>query len=248
MIKRFYLGCILSTTLFFSSCDTLKQVVSALAPSDYEMAAGLRDALSQGLFSGFDAFANPNDGNPLVRFAFPGDAVKIEKTLKDLGLTSLVNQVTSKFTNAMASAVSAAKPIFLNSVKQMNFRDVVNILITDNTRAATDYFKNTMSPQLMTAFRPIVDSTANLNGANREWKNLTDIYNKIPLINKKLETNLTDFISARAIDGMFVSVANEEEKIRTRYEFRKTDMMKKVFGYAEQELARRKQSGSTTTN
>jgi len=94
----------------------------------------------------------------------------------------------------------------------------------------------------MVAFRPIVDSTANLNGANREWTNLVNVYNKIPFINKPLENSLTDFIAARAIDGMFVSVADEEEKIRTRYEFRKTDMMKRVFGYAEQELARRKQA------
>jgi len=241
-MKRLLLSGLLATTLFFSSCDTLKQVASALAPSEYEMAAGLRDALTQGLFSGFDAFANPNSGNPLVRFAFPGDAAKIEKTLKDIGMTSLVSQVTSKFTNAMVSAVSSAKPIFLNSVKQMNLRDVVNLLITDNLHAATDYFKNTMSPQLMVAFRPIVDSTANLNGANREWTNLVNVYNKIPFINKPLENSLTDFIAARAIDGMFVSVADEEEKIRTRYEFRKTDMMKRVFGYAEQELARRKQA------
>ncbi|MDF2385300.1 DUF4197 domain-containing protein [Nostoc ellipsosporum NOK] len=240
-MKRLLLSSLVATTLFLSSCDTLKQVASALAPSEYEMAAGLRDALTQGLFSGFDAFANPNSGNPLVRFAFPGDAAKIEKTLKDIGMTSLVNQVTSKFTNAMVSAVSAAKPIFLNSVKQMNIRDVFNILVTDNLHAATDYFKNNMSPQLMVAFRPIVDSTANLNGANREWTNLVGVYNKIPFINKPLENSLTDFIAARAIDGMFVSVADEEEKIRTRYEFRKTDMMKRVFGYAEQELARRKQ-------
>ncbi len=59
------------------------------------MAAGLKDALSQGLFRGFNAFADPN-GNPLVRFAFPGDAAKIEKTLQDIGMDKMVNQVTGK--------------------------------------------------------------------------------------------------------------------------------------------------------
>jgi hypothetical protein len=68
-----------------------------------------------------------------------------------------------------------------------------------------------------------------------------NVYNKIPFINKPLETSLTDFIAARAIDAMFGIVANEEEQIRTKYEFRKTDMMKKVFGYAEEELKRRAQ-------
>ena len=99
-----------------------------------------------------------------------------------------------------------------------------------------------MSPQLMTAFRPIVDSTIRVEGANNDWASIVNIYNKIPFIGKPLENNLTDFIAARAIDGMFNIVANEEEQVRSNYEFRKTDMMKKVFGYADQELAKRKQA------
>ena len=239
-MKRFYLSLILCSSIFLSSCDTLKQVASQLGITEFEMAAGLRDALSQGLFRGFDAFANPG-GNPLVRFAFPGDAAKIEKTLKDVGMDKVVDQVTAKFTRAMSSAVVAAKPIFLNSVKQMSIRDAASILVTDNIHAATEYFKSNMSPELMVAFRPIVDSTIKKEGANKEWSNLVNIYNKIPFINKPLETNLTDFIAARAIDAMFVSVANEEENIRTKYEFRKTDMMKKAFAYADEQLKKRNQ-------
>lgn len=240
-MKRLYLCLLLAGTMLFSSCDSLKKIASQIGITEFEMAAGLRDALSQGLFSGFDAFANPNAGNPLVRFAFPGDAAKIEKTLKDIGMDKVVDQVTSKFTKAMSSAVTAAKPIFLNSVKKMSIRDAAGILVTDNLHAATDYFKTTMSPELMTAFRPIVDSTIKTEGANKEWSSLVSVYNKIPFINKPLENNLTDFIAARAIDAMFVSVANEEEKIRTKYEFRKTDMMKKAFGYAEEQLKKRQQ-------
>ena len=229
-----------SFLIILVSCDTLKKVASLLAPSELEMALGLKDALSQGLFRSFAAFEDPA-GNPLVRFVFPGDAAKIEKTLRDLGLDKAVDQVTGKFTRATSSAVRAAKPIFLQSVKDMSIRDAAKILITDNTHAATEYFKTSMSPELMVAFRPIVDSSINVEGANREWKQITDVYNKIPFINKPLETSLTDFIAARAIDGMFSIVANEEEQIRTKYEFRKTDMMKKVFGYAEEELKRRAQ-------
>lgn len=239
-MKRILLGVTLCSTLVLSSCDTLNKIAGVLAPSEYEMITGLKDALSQGLFKSFDAFADPN-GNPFVRFVFPGDAAKIEKTLHDLGLDKMVNTVTSKFTYATSSAVGAAKPIFLESVKKMSFKDALSVLVTDNTHAATEYFKSAMSPELMVAFRPIVDSTINVQGAAKEWTSLVNVYNKIPLINNKLEPSLTDFIAARAIDGMFKVVANEEENIRTKYEFRKTDMMKKVFGYAEQELKRRQQ-------
>jgi len=239
-MKRFLINAILSATIFLASCETLKKVASLLAPSEFEMVTGLKDALSQGMFKSFDAFADPN-GNPLVRFIFPGDAAKIEKTLRDLGLDKMVDQVTGKFTHAMSSAVSAAKPIFINSIKTMSIRDAVSILVTDNTHAATEYFKTSMTPELMSAFRPIVDSTVRTEGAATEWTSLVNVYNKIPFIGKPLETSLTDFISARAIDAMFITVANEEENIRTKYEFRKTDMMRKVFGYAEEELRKRKQ-------
>ena len=158
---------------------------------------------------------------------FPGDAVKIEKTLKDLGLDRTVNQLTAKFTRAMSSSVRASKPIFLQAVKDMSIRDAVNILVTDNTHAATDYFKQAMQPSLIVAFRPIVDSTIRIEGADREWTSITNVYNSIPFISKPLESNLTDFISARVVDLMFMMVANEEEQIRTKYELRKTDLLKK---------------------
>ena len=238
-MKKFLLVTLISSTLTLGSCDSLKQIAGILAPSEFEMAAGLREALTQGMFRSFDAFADPQ-GNPAIRFAFPGDAAKIEKTLRDIGMDKMVDQVTSKFTTAASSAVKAAKPIFLDAVKKMTIRDAVNILITDNNHAATDYFKTTMTPELMAAFRPIVDSSINLTGANKDWNSIVSVYNKIPFINQPLENSLTNFIAARVIDYMFSTVAKEEEDIRTKLEFRKTDLMKKVFGYAEQELAKRK--------
>lgn len=217
-------------------CSSLKKI--GLVPSELEMIMGLKDALSQGLFKSLDAFADP-DSNPLIRFAFPGEAEKIERTLRDLGFDKVINQVTGKFTRAMSSAVRTAKPLFFDALKSMSIKDAAKILVTDNPHAATDYFKMEMKPGLMTAFRPIVDSTIKVEGADKEWSGITRIYNAIPFINKPLENNLTDFISARVIDLMFLLVANEEAQIRSKYELRKTDMMKKVFTWAEGELKRR---------
>ncbi|HRE38081.1 MAG TPA: DUF4197 domain-containing protein [Chitinophagaceae bacterium] len=224
--------------MMLSGCSVLKN--SGLIPTELEMALGLKDALSQGLFKGFDSFANP-EGNPLVRFAFPGEAEKIEKTLRDLGFDKTINQVTGKFTRAMSSAVNVARPLFFDAVKKMTIKDAAKILVTDNTHAATDYFKQAMKPGLMTAFRPIVDSTIKIEKADEEWKGITSIYNSIPFINKPLESSLTDFVSARVIDLMFLMVANEEEQIRSKYELRKTDMMRKVFTWAEGEIKRKLQ-------
>lgn len=237
-MKRIYLYLFIIPCFCLSGCETIKQIASVLVPSELEMALGLKDALSQGLFRSFDAFADPN-ANPLVRFAFPGDAAKIEKTLRDIGLSNTINQVTGKFTGAISSAVSVAKPMFLDAVKRMSIKDAANILVTDNLHAATDYFKAAMQPDLMSAFRPIVDSTIRMQGVDKEWNLIATAYNAVPFTKTKLEASLTDFIAARAIDGMFAIVGNEEADIRNKYDLRKTDMMKKAFGYAEEELKRR---------
>src|SRR5688572_8276924 len=106
-MKKLIFICLATITLGFTSCDTLKKL-GVLAPTELEMALGLKDALSQGLFRSFDAFSDPN-ANPVVRFIFPDDAARIEKTLRDVGLSKLVDQVTGKFTRATVQAVSAAK-------------------------------------------------------------------------------------------------------------------------------------------
>ncbi|GAB3430941.1 DUF4197 domain-containing protein [Niabella aquatica] len=230
-MRRVLFAGVLSCSFFLSGCDTLKNVAGTL--SNFEIAQGLKEALTQGLFSGFDAFANPSQGNALVRFAFPGEAAKIEKTLRDLGLTQVVNNVTAKYTNAMSLAVQKAKPVFLNSVKNMSIGDATGILLSGNNHAATQYFKSAMSPQLMTAFRPIVDSTIRTTGAGNEYNTLAKAYNSIPLITKKLEPNLNDFIAARAIDAMFLYVANKEEDIRSNLSARTTPLLQRVFGYAD---------------
>ena len=239
-MKKSLLVLLFTISIVNISCDSLKKIASRTGITEFEMIMGLKDALTQGLFRGFDAFADPA-GNPLVRFAFPDDAAKIEKTLRDIGLDKMVNEVTGKFTRAMSSAVVAAKPVFLNAVKKMSFKDAASILVTDNQHAATEYFKEAMKPELMVAFRPIVDSAVNTEGASQDWNSLVNVYNKIPFINKPLEANLTDFIAARAIDAMFIYVGSEEEKIRSKYEFRKTDMMRKAFSYAEEQLKKRMQ-------
>jgi hypothetical protein len=236
-MRKLVFGSVLSLIIVAGpNCSTLKKL--GIIPTELEMALGLKDALSQGLFKGLNAFADPN-GNPLVRFVFPGEAQKIENTLRDLGFDKAINNVTGKFTRAMSSAVGVAKPLFFDAIKSMSIKDAAKILVTDNPHAATDYFKSEMKPGLMTAFRPIVDSTIKIEGADKEWSGITNIYNKVPFINKPLENSLTDFISARVVDLMFVMVAGEEEQIRSKYELRKTDMMKKVFTWAEGELKKK---------
>ena len=227
--------CLVSVT----ACDTLKQIGSSLLiPSEFEMAMGLRQALEQGLFKSFDAYSNPQNNNAIA-FVFPKDAQKIINLANQAGLSSVVNQTTDKFNRAIAKSFSASKGIFVNALKSMSFKDVVNILITNNQQAATDYFKTTTYTQLMKAYTPIIDSTIALEGANTEWKKIANIVNNIPFTNFRVENSLTEYVAARAIDELYKMVAEEEIKIRTDLSFRKTDLVKRVFGYADEELKKK---------
>ena len=108
-MKRFYLGIVLSLSLFLSSCDSLKQIASQIGLSEFEMGAGLKDALSQGLFRGFNAFADPN-GNPLVRFVFPGDAAKIETAACRRGEASDVGVADESCVSGKIGASGEGRP------------------------------------------------------------------------------------------------------------------------------------------
>lgn len=232
-IKLLALAFLISST--FTACDSLKKLASSIGPSDFEMALGLKQALEQGLFRSFDAFQNPQV-NPVLAFIFPGDAQKIITTLNNLGLGSYVDKVNGKFNQATSSAFLAAKPIFLNSLRTMNIRDAAKILITDNDHAATDYFKANTRAELTAAFKPIADSTIKAQDADKEWNKVANVINNLPFSNFKVENSLSEFIAARAVDGMYLIVAQEEEKIRNDLNFRKTDLMKRVFGYADEQL------------
>jgi Protein of unknown function (DUF4197) len=233
---RISLIALLFASFGLSGCSTLKQL--GLVPSDYEMAMGLKAALEQGLFRSFDAFKDPSV-NPLLAFVFPGDAEKIMKTLENLGFGSVVEKTTGKINRAMSSAFTTAKPIFLNSLKRMSIGDAAKILITDNDHAATDYFKASTRTDLVAAMRPIADSTVKIEGADKDWNRIASVVNNLPFVNIKIETSLSDFVAARAVDGMYLIVAEEEAKIRRDINFRKTDLLQRVFGYADAELKKR---------
>ncbi len=237
-MKNFLFVCtIVLYGLSFSGCRTLSKL--GLIPNELEMATGLKGALEQGLFKSFDQFANPKSSNILSLLKLPGEMDKIQNVLQTLGVKTDISQITQKLTSAMSTAMTTAKPVFMNSLKHMSIRDAAKILVTDNPHSATDYFKRTATDSLTRAFVPIVDSTVKFQEADKEYKQIASVYNALPFINKPLESNISGFIAGRAIDGMFAIIAQEEAAIRSKYQLRKTDLMRKVFNYAEQEIKKK---------
>jgi hypothetical protein len=149
--------------------------------------------------------------------------------LRTLGLGSLVDDFESKMNLAAEQAAAQATPVFVGAIRQMTFADAKNILSGKET-AATDYFREKTSAQLRDLYKPIVATYTAQSGAARAYKALVERYNQIPLVPKPQSASLDDYVTDKAIGGLFSVLANEEAKIRKDPAARTTQLLRTVFG------------------
>lgn len=213
--------------------NVLKQVASG-NPSSAEISSGLKEALEAGVTKGSDRLSI-TDGfmkNVAVKILFPPEAQKAERTLRGLGLNKLCDDMVLSLNRAAEEAAKEAKPIFISAIKQMSVKDASNILLSSQQDAATQYFKSTTNEQLTAAFMPVIKANLDKAGATKYWGDVTTAYNKVPLV-KKINTDLNDYATQKAISGLFYEVAQEELKIRSNSSARNSPLLQKVFGYAD---------------
>lgn len=233
---------IASCFLFISSCDVqsqaqlgniLKQAGATGTPSTLEIASGIKQALEIGTSNSADKLSAKDGflGNMAVKILFPPEAKKVESALRGVGLGSVADNVITSLNRAAEDAAKEAKPIFLAAVKQMTITDATNILMGKQD-AATEYFKRVTTAQLMSKFSPIIGNSLDKVGATKYWTQAANSYNKIPLV-KPVNADLNAYVTQKAIDGMFVQVAQEELQIRQNINARSTTLLQKVFGYAD---------------
>lgn len=128
---------------------------------------------------------------------------------------------------AAEDAAKEAKPIFVEAVKQMTIDDAWSILKGSND-AATQYLKKTTSALLAEKFKPIISVSLEKVNATRYYGDLINTYNKMPFV-QKADPDLEGYATQKAIDGLFVMIANEEKNIRENPGARTSDLLKKVF-------------------
>ena len=240
MIKQLTKVFTISVYLLISGCAAVTQITDAmsqslLTPTNTEINSALKEALEQatGISSERLHLKDGYLSNLDVKILFPPEAKQIETTLRSLGLGSMVDQVVVSVNRAAEDAAIQAKPIFESAIKQMTIQDVKNILLGE-PNAATQYFSKTTSNNLNTVFSPIIDQSLKKVDATKYWEDATTRYNKVPFV-KKVDTDLTAYVTQKAIDGLFIEIAKEELKIREQVSARKSALLQKVFGYAERE-------------
>ena len=244
IVKKSGLLILAAATISLSGCDAQSQgqfgnILGQVAtgamgtPSTFEIGNGLKQALEIGTAAGANRLSSKDGflGNMAIKILFPTEAQKLESTLRGLGLNSLADNVIISLNRAAEDAAKEAAPIFMSAIKQMTITDATNILF-GNKDAATTYFKRVTTNQLMSKFSPVIANSLSKVGATKYWTDAATVYNKVPFV-KPINTNLTAYVAEKAIEGMFVQVAQEELKIRDNIGARSTGLLQKVFGYAD---------------
>ena len=151
-----------------------------------------------------------------------------EKKLRAIGLGSEVDNAIESLNRAAEDAASEALPIFLDAIKQLTITDAINI-VTGEEDAATQFLQRTTSVDLTESFQPIIPETLPHVNATKYWKDIITSHNKLPFV-KKINPDLEEYVTEKAIEGLFIMVAKEELQIRENPEARTTAILKKVFG------------------
>lgn len=202
-------------------------------PSPAEMAMGLKEALEKGTGQSIDRLNLENGflGNPAIKLPFPEEAIQVERSLRKIGLGNLCDQLITSINRAAEDAVKEARPLFTQAIKEMSFKDVQGILL-GSERAATDYLQLSTTAGLKVKFAPPIQASLQKVGATAHWETVMSRYNKIPLV-KPVNTDLTAYVTDKALQGLFVEIAKEELALRKNSNLRSSPLLQKVFGFAD---------------
>ncbi len=225
---------LLTFSLFFSSCDPkdldkiLGTAGSALL-TDADISSGLKEALDNGVKVSVQKLS-ATDGyyQSSYKILLPAEANKVIDKLKFIpGFENLQEEAIKKINRAAEDAATKAGPIFFDAIKGMSFSDVTNVLMGPKN-AATNYLHDHTYQSLYGEFNPVIMNSLNKFGALDLWSDAINTYNQIPFITK-LNPDLGDYVTNKALDGLFSLIEKKEYGIRTDISQRTSSLLKKVF-------------------
>ncbi|MBN1337836.1 MAG: DUF4197 domain-containing protein [Bacteroidales bacterium] len=246
MKTQTYCFALLFSAVLFVSCDSeeIKQIIENPPLTEQEVIAGLRQALTVGTDTAV-SIVSKVDGyykDEIIKIFLPPEADIIVDNMNNpllvaVGITDLVENAILAMNRAAEDAATEALPVFVDAITSMTVADAFGILNGDDT-SATHYLRENTYWQLKEAFQPKIGNSLNkplVGGvsANEAWSTLTTAYNNVAQFVpgwNPVNTELDDYTTRKALDGLFVKVADEEKDIRTDPVARVTDLLERVFG------------------
>ena len=214
--------------------DLLKkgmEVVTVLTNKEagIDIAGGLREALDKGVSNQVSKLT-VTDGfykNNGVKILMPAELQKVEKTLRKMGMNKLADDGIKSLNRAAEDAVKESTPIFVSAIKGITFSDSKTILM-GKENAATSYLQGATTKELYAKFSPVVQKSIGKVGADVLWKTIITKYNALPLV-KKVNPDITDYVTNKALEGVFKMITVEEKNIRTDIKSRTSGLLQQVF-------------------
>ena len=237
----------ITASAFLVSCGNMGQIVKttddilktmSTGITADEASSGLKEALEIGVNNG-TSFLGKTDGflgNAAYKILMPKEVQDAEQKIKSNPVANaLAGPYMDKLITAMnrgaENAMAEAKPIFVNAIKSMTIQDAVNI-VTGGDGAATAYLQRVTSAQLTEKFTPVIKTSLDQVNINEPWTKVTTGYNMV--MGKSVTTDLNAYVTEKAMSALFSQVRQEEDKIRANPIARTSEILKKVFSYADQ--------------
>lgn len=216
--------------LFLTLTAALAQAGALDAISSGDASTGVKEALAKGADYAVASLGKDNGflGNSKVRIPLPGYLQKAEKGLRMFGMGKQADELVNTMNHAAENAVAEAKPILSESIKKMSVQDAKGIL-TGGEDSVTQYFKRTSSEQLTRKFMPIVKAETSKLQLAEQYNNFAGKAASAGLIDQK-DADVDSYVTQKAMDGLFLMIAEEEKKLRANPVGAGSDLLKKVFG------------------
>jgi hypothetical protein len=196
-----------------------------------DIVAGLKEALKIGSENSVTLTGRTDGyfGNEAIKILMPEKLRTVEKGVRALGQGDKVDDLVLGMNRAAEKAAPAAKTIFWDAITSMSFDDARKILGGGDT-AATEYFRGRTADTLTAAFRPVVHDSMKDVGVVEKYEQLRGSYRSVPFASSLPSFDIEDYVVAKALDGLFLVLGQEERKIRKDPAARVTDLLKQVFG------------------
>ena len=244
MKKIVYTSALLGILIVGNSCDVIQEAASIVGTTataqparpqltNGEVISGLKEALTVGIKNSI-SLTSVTDGflkNTEIRLPFPEDAIKVKQKAIEWKMEGQVTKFETTLNRAAEEATKEALNIFSNAIKNMTVQDGFAILNGGNG-AATRFLKDQTTAQLVEAFKPKVEQAIATVKLTDYWNPVITKYNTAMSVTggQKINPDLTDYVTKKAISGLFVMVEKEENKIRVDPLARISDLLAKVFG------------------
>jgi hypothetical protein len=231
--------CLAGALLLLTSCQevtlgNLVQDFGLTAPQaqldDGTITRGLREALAVGTQRAVQNVSRQDGyfGNQLIKVLMPEKMRNVAELLGKVGMQRQVDEFVLSMNRAAEKAAPKAAGFFADAVREMTFADARGILQGGDT-AATEFFRGKTAEKIQNAFKPVVSDSMNQVGTTQAFKKVMGSYAALPFT-PRVSFDLDQYVTAKAVDGLFHMLGEEEKKIRTDPAARATELLRTVFG------------------